>query len=212
MGKFHWRGLTSLLLSFSFLVALVSGLVLWLVHPSQAGGGGGGALLFGLGKGAWKEAHIWVSLLMAVAGILHLCLNWSLYWGYVWQRASKGLNQKRELALAVAITAAVFCVSSLGGGGDPMRRLAMMTASDIARNASQPVEQFVAAMEKEGIAIHNPADSLKEIAEHNQTTPQAVLEVVGRVSPNALRMGPPGGPGGHGGPMGGRGGPPRGDH
>ena len=200
MGKFHGRGLTSLLLSFSFLVALVSGLVLWLVHPSPSDGAGG-ALLFGLGKGAWKQAHIWVSLLMAVAGILHLCLNWSLYWGYVWQRARNRLNQKLELALALAITATVFYVSSLGGGGDPMRRLAMMTANDIARNASQPVEQFVSAMEKEGIAIHNPADSLKEIAEHNQTTPQAVLEVVARVSPNALRMGPPGGPGG----------PPRGD-
>lgn len=207
MSKFHGRGLTSLLLSFSFLVALVSGLVLWLVHPSQSGGAGG-ALLFGLGKGAWKQAHIWVSLLMAASGIMHLCLNWSLYWGYVWQRARRGLNQKLELGLALAITAAVFSVSALGGGGDPMRRLAMMTANDVARSASQPVEQFVRAMEKEGIAIHNPADSLQEIAEHNQTTPQAVLEVVSRVSPSALRMGPPG----HGGPMGGHGGPPRGGH
>ncbi len=194
MGKLRWRGLASLLLSFSFLVALVSGLVLWLVHPSPAAGGG--ALMLGLGKGVWKQAHIYVSLLMAVAAVLHLCLNWSLYCGYLWERAAKRLNQKLELALALAITAAVCYVASLGAGGDPMRRFAMMTARDVAAKAGQPVEKFVAAMEKEGIAIHNPADSLTEIAEHNKTSPKSVLEIVGRVSPDALRMGPPGGPGG----------------
>ena len=143
---------------------------------------------------------------MAASGIMHLCLNWRSTGADVWQRP-ESLNQKLNWASPWPLRLPSSCVR-VGGGGDPMRRLAMMTANDVARSASQPVEQFVRAMEKEGIAIHNPADSLQEIAEHNQTTPQAVLEVVSRVSPSALRMGPPG----HGGPMGGHGGPPRGGH
>ena len=152
-------------------------------------------MMLGLGKGVWKQAHIYVSLLMAVAAVVHLCLNWSLYWGYLWKRATSRPNQKLEFALALAITAVVAYVASLGGGGAPMRRFAMMTPRDIASQSGQPVEKFVEAMEKEKIAIHNPADSLTEIAEHNKTSVKAVLDVVGRVSPDALRIGPSAGPG-----------------
>ena len=51
MAKFHFRGFISLLLSISFLVVVFTGLVLWLSHSPQT---------FGIGKGAWKHAHIFV--------------------------------------------------------------------------------------------------------------------------------------------------------
>jgi len=89
----------------------------------------------GIGKGAWKHAHIFVALLMTVAGIVHLVLNWSVYWSYLWERTARRMNRKWELALALLI---------------------------------------VVALKKEGIAVHDPADSLKEIAEHNKVSTDVV--------------------------------------
>jgi hypothetical protein len=71
MSRFHFRGFVSILLSLAFLVAAATGLVLWLAHAPQT---------LGIGKGVWKQTHIYVSLSMLAAGVLHLCLNWSVYW------------------------------------------------------------------------------------------------------------------------------------
>ena len=187
MFKLNLRGFTSLLLSLSFLVAVVSGLVLWLVHSPQPGG----ALLLGIGKGAWKTAHINVSLLMVIAAVAHLWLNWSIYWSYLWQRAAHRLNQKKELAWALAITVAVACTASLGGHAE-FQRLGAMSPKEIAEKTGQPVDQLVEVLKRGGIAVHDPADSLMEIARHNNVSPGAIIPLL----PQSVLHGM--GPGGRG--------------
>jgi hypothetical protein len=180
MSKFSLRGFTSLLLSISFLLVLTSGLVLWLAHSPQT---------FGIGKGAWKHAHIFVSLLMASAAILHLVLNWSVFWGYLWQRTPGRLNLKRELALAVVVVVVIVSAASLGGHGDMMQRLGAMSLQQVAEMSGQPVGQIVSALKKEGIHVDDPADSLTKIAQHNEVPPQKVCAIVQRQMPG--RGGPP---------------------
>lgn len=189
MFKLHLRGFTSLLLSLSFLVAIVSGLVLWLVHSPQPGG----ALLLGIGKGAWKTAHVNVSLLMVVAAAAHFWLNWSIYRSYLWQRAAHRLNQKKELAWALAITVAVACTASLGGHNE-LQRLGTMSPKEIAQKTGQPLDQIVDVLKQGGIAVHDPADSLLEIARHNNVSPGAIIPLLPQ---SILRGIGPGGPGHH---------------
>jgi hypothetical protein len=171
MSKFNTRGFTSLLLSVSFLVVLVTGLVLWLAHSPQT---------FGIGKGAWKHTHIFVSLLMAAATILHFVLNWSVYRSYLLQRATGRLNQKWELALAVVIVGLVISTASLDGHGDLTQRLGAMNLPQIARMSGQPVDQIVSLLKKEGIHVHDLTDSLAAIAKHNERPPQAVCAIIQR--------------------------------
>lgn len=178
MSNIRFRGFVSLLLSTTFLVAAMTGIVLWLVHSPQ---------FCGLGKGGWKHIHIFTSLLMLTAAALHLWLNWSVYWSYIWERTTQRFNQKRELAMAVAITLAVVLTGFLGDHGD-MMRLASMSLRDIAQQGGKPIEQVVASLKTEGIAVHNPADSLLEIAEHNNASPQAIIVAVCRQVPQ--RPGP----------------------
>jgi hypothetical protein len=169
--KFNLRGFTSLLLSFAFLVVFFTGLVLWLAHSPQT---------FGIGKNVWKHTHIWASLLMSAAAILHFVLNWSVYWGYLWQKTAARLNQKWELALALGIVVAIVGTAAFHPSGEMMQRFAAMNLSEIAKMSGQPVEEIVAILKKEGIEVHDPADSLREIAEHNQVPPQAVVTIVQR--------------------------------
>jgi hypothetical protein len=170
MSKFNLRGFASLLLSFAFPLVLVTGLVLWLSHSPQT---------FGIEKGVWKHTHIWASLLMSAAAILHFVLNWSVYVGYLWQRATSRVNRKWELALALAITIAVVATSAVHGPGDiPMERLLVMNLPQIAKLSGRSVDDMVADLKKQGIEVHDPADSLQEIATHNKVAPTKLMPIV----------------------------------
>jgi hypothetical protein len=171
MSKFNLRGFSSLLLSFAFTIAFATGLVLWLSHSPQ---------ILGIEKGVWKHTHIWASLLMAAAAILHFVLNWSVYWSYLWRKAAGRPNLTWELALALAIIVAIVGTAALHSSDDMMRRFAAMNLAQIARMSGQSVEEIVAVLKKEGVVVHDPADSLREIAEHNNVPPQAVCAIVQR--------------------------------
>jgi hypothetical protein len=170
MSKFSMRSFASLLLSFTFPIALVTGLVLWLAHSPQT---------FGIEKGIWKHTHIWASLVMSAAAILHFVLNWSIYRGYLRQRATAGLNRRWELALALGITLLIVGTAAIHPSDDSMKRLAAMSLSQIATMTEKSVDEIVAVLKKEGIDVHDPTDSLKEIAEHNEVAVQKVAGIIG---------------------------------
>lgn len=180
MPKFNTRGFVSLVLSFSFLVVFVTGLVLWLAHSPQT---------FGIGKGVWKHSHIFASLLMVVAAFWHFALNLSAYWSYLWKRASGGLHHKRELALALVVTVAVVGTAAIDDHGASRQQLDQaMTVQQIAKMSGQSTEKITAVLKKEGIDVRNPVDSLSKIAEYNKKSPQDVVKVVS----GQLRGGPAG--------------------
>jgi hypothetical protein len=176
--KFQFRGFVSILLSLSFVVVVTTGLVLWLAHSPQT---------FGIGKGVWKHTHIFTSLLMLVAGLIHLWLNWSILWSYLWEKASRRLSKPRELALAIAIMALVTVPGFLGGGGE-MPPFARMSVTEIATKAGQTTEGFVASLQKQGIAVHNPADPLTEVAKYNEVPVERLFGVIEQQTPGALRF------------------------
>ncbi|MCE5269250.1 MAG: DUF4405 domain-containing protein [Planctomycetaceae bacterium] len=178
MSRFNTRGFVSLLLSLSFVIAVATGLVLWLTHSPQT---------FGVGRGNWKHIHIFVALLMTVAGAWHLVLNWPVYRSYLWQKCPGRINLKWEVTLAVAITGAVACTTLLEQHGGPSTQLAAMSLQQIAGHAGQPVQKLVAALKGDGIEVHNPADSLREIAEHNKLSAERVCAAVERQVPGGIR-------------------------
>jgi hypothetical protein len=175
MSRFNWRAFVSFVLSLSFPLVLATGLVLWLADSPQT---------FGIGKGVWKHTHIWASLLMSAAAILHFVLNWSVYCGYLWQRAACGRSRKWELALALLVTVAIVATAALDRHDGMMQRLVGMNLPQIAEMSNQSVDQLVARLKKEGIDVHDPADSLREIAEHNKVPPQRLATI--------LQLQPPG--------------------
>jgi hypothetical protein len=176
-SKFQFRGFISILLSLAFVIVVVTGLVLWLSHSPQT---------FGIGKGVWKHTHIFLSLLMLIAGAIHFWLNWPVFCSYLWQKATGRLNQKRELALAVAIVALITIPGLFHDGPGDLQRLGAMNLQQVAQRSGKPVDQIVSVLKQEGIDVHNPADSLLEIAQHNNSAPDALLAVLYRTMPEAM--------------------------
>lgn len=180
MNKFHFRGFISILLSLAFFVVVATGLVLWLSHSPQT---------FGLSKGVWKHSHIFLSLLMLIAGVIHFWLNWAVYWRYLWDGTAKRLNQKREFGLALILVALIAGTAAFDqhGGIGPF---AGMSVEQIASRSGQNVDNLVAGLKKEGVTVHNPADSLREVAEHNKISAEKLFAIVQRQVPELMRRPP----------------------
>ncbi len=98
--KFSFRSFTSLTLFFTFLIVLASGLIMWLVHAQGN--------VFGFSRMTWRNGHIYVSLAMTAAALLHLILNWKPFWRYIWNHAAKRPKHWKEFILALAVSGGIF--------------------------------------------------------------------------------------------------------
>ncbi len=63
----------------TFIPALVSGLVLYLVLPSGGGRGSGSGSYLGIARDQWLNLHNYTSLAFATLIIVHLILHWMYF-------------------------------------------------------------------------------------------------------------------------------------
>ncbi len=104
--KFQKRGFASLLLALSFLVATVSGVVLYLAPRGRTANWTDWSMLM-LGKHEWSAIHVNSCLLLLIAAALHVQLNWAVLCSYGRKMFSGGVQLKQEALLAVLFTVLV---------------------------------------------------------------------------------------------------------
>ena len=102
--RFYVRSWTSFVLALSFVAMTLSGLMLYLGPP------GGEARMtdwrhWGLGRDGWMAQHMTSCAVFVLFGVIHVCFNARVMWGYVRSRASRRFHRKWELVLAVALAA-----------------------------------------------------------------------------------------------------------
>jgi hypothetical protein len=169
--KYYFRGFVSFLLSFTFLVALVTGVFMWIHKP----------ILFSLG--VWKNVHIYVSFLMAVTAIVHFLLNWPAYWGYLKHRMPKR-GQLAEFSAAFLLTTVLCVVLGMNAGGPPKTGGAKLDPKTSLQQIVKDYEKsLVDTLAKQGFKVQNPTDSLSRIAEENQKSPDVLIMLIQRQMP-----------------------------
>jgi len=186
MQKFCFRGFTSIVLGLSFLVATTSGLVLWIGPESSPEASM--PTVFGLGKGFWKSSHIHVSLLLLVAGCVHLYFNWTVFIRHLWDQATRAMTGKRELTAAFCITALTVFTATQGGHGNS-RRLPPVSPKEVAEKTGLQLERILSSMSSDGIRVLDPGATIKEIAEKNSMTPEAVFSSLRKAAPTWMPRG-----------------------
>ncbi len=224
--RFHTRGFVSLLLTGSFLVMLVTGLVLY-VTPQGRVAHWTGWTLAGLGKEQWSAVHIVTTLVFLGSAGFHLYYNWRVFWGYFKSKAKSGFNLQRELALAIAI-----CVATVAGtlwdvppfgtvirwnddikaywdSHSPAAPVPHAEGFSLARLADEinvPADQIVEGLKTAGVTVADPSMSVQAIADENGMTPDELFSLAapdyrGRQLPNGA-FGAAGAGKRHGGGMG----------
>jgi len=200
--KFHWQGFTSLLLTLSFLLMVISGVMLYLSPKGRVANWGNWTLL-GLSKEEWSSVHMTLGLLMAVVAGFHLYFNWSVFVYYFKKKAIQGLHLKKELALAFVVSI-LFVAGTLGGVPPfrsvldfnewikdywegkstkaPLAHAEELTLEQIAEQVGLSLSDVVQALEKKGFTVSNRGATLKSLAEANGVAPSDLYEAIHPVS------------------------------
>jgi len=99
--SFSWRVFTSFGLFLSFLMILISGLILF-IFPARTPG----VMwqLFGLSKPAWQNQHIIYGFAFSILSLCHLFfINWKAFFSYVQSKTKEGLKNPGELLVITAL-------------------------------------------------------------------------------------------------------------
>ena len=212
--KFRNRGFVSLLLALIFLTASVSGVILYLTPRGRTANWSGWTML-GLDKHEWSAVHINACLLLIIVGVIHLILNWGIFWRYIRTKA-EGFNLKLEMAVAVLVTGAVI-VGTLthippftattalndkiknywdqGTAQGPAPHAEEFTLDRFASSVGLSVDDVLDALKKEGIEVEDGAATVGEVAEENGLVPRQVFSAVTKHFPEAAAVAQHGGMG-----------------
>jgi len=177
---FHWRGLTSLVVTLAFLVLATTGVILY-VSPQGRVANWTGWNVWGLSKEEWAAAHTTAALLFLVASGFHIYFNWNTLVCYVVRR--RRLNLKREMIGAAAVVAAVFVgtvvgIPPLSGIADlndrikahwegrseqaPYPHAEASTLADFSEKTGIPLATLVERLARAGITVDDPASQTLE--------------------------------------------------
>ncbi len=193
--KFKFRGFTSLLMFFSFLISLISGIVLY--FPPQ------GKIahwthwtFWGLDKDMWGALHINSSLIFIIIAVLHLYYNWKVLWRYIKKKAELAFNLKLELFIAAVLS--LFIILATLYNIEPFRTIIKwnndiknywaaqaqaqppiphaedFTVVEFCERLNIPIEKFQQQMNRQGWKFDRLEDKIKDISKRNGISPAEI--------------------------------------
>jgi hypothetical protein len=193
--KLNYRSFVSLLTTFSFSTAAVSGLVLY-VSPQGRVAFWQNWTMLGLGKAEWNSLHTLGSLLFAVTSLFHLWFNWKPMVGYLKSRMGSSFEQRRELAAAslvalFVVASAIYGLPPLNGvvsfgdrvkdswakGGDsepPFPHAELLTLKGLTTRQGIDTGTAMNCLERQAIRVRNDQETLQSIARNNGVAPSDV--------------------------------------
>jgi len=196
--RFHYRGLTSFVVTLSFPAMAVSGGVLYAAPRGREANWAGWAWL-DLGREQWVALHLTMCTLFVIASLLHLYFNWRPLWSYVHRQLGHGLYLWKELLLTVVLVAGLSAAAIVGLS--PARQLIearegikaywahtllpapfphaeLLTLEDLQQRAGVSADRLAGSLQNAGVRVDGTSRSILELAEANGTTPAALFAVL----------------------------------
>lgn len=195
----QFRTVVSIVVTWGFLLLAVTGLVLYIQPHGMVAYWTRWSLL-GLGKDHWDGVHVVSGWIFLVAGALHVWLNWKPLLRHLGASAERGWRLRRELLLATAI-----CLLVAAGGlwhvppvgwlldlnaaaksawigqpsdKPPFGHAEMVSLRRLSSQMDFDMDVALAELERRGIDVSSPEQTLDEIARDNDTSPAAIYEII----------------------------------
>ncbi len=111
-ARFSVRAAAVFLVGLAFLGMVVSGAVIYIAPAGRLANALDWSAL-GLARAQWEQLHLTMAVVFLGAGLWHIALHWPVLRNLLWSAAAKSLCHRRELALAVGLTACAVSVAVL---------------------------------------------------------------------------------------------------
>ena len=183
------RKFVSLMLFYSLLVMLVTGVVLFIMPHGRVAYWTGWTLL-GLDKDQWDDLHVIFGFLMLFFGFWHLTLNWRAFVSYF---KGKSFVAATLFTLVCAFGAVMHLppFKNFIDWGESIKRswpkpktmppvphAELLPLSKVAALLKLSPQEAVELLKKQGLKVSSPSETLKQIAKENSTTPARVYELL----------------------------------
>jgi len=201
-----YRAMTSLVVTWSFVVSTVTGVVLYITPEGRIANW---TLweLWGLAKDGWGDLHVIFSILFVIVGVAHLVYNWKPFKTYMTARAAGHVHVKRTVygSLAVAAAFLVLTLAYLPPANWIMDASAAIKRGWVVTPAYEPpfghaedvslagfakrqridLDAALLALNGAGIEVPDNDMALKDLAALNVTTPMAIYHAIKPLEPQA---------------------------
>ncbi len=205
-NRFSWRAFVSLYVTWSSLLLLVSGIILYIAPAGRIAKWTHIGIL-GLEKDQWQALHTIFSFLFIIAGAFHLYYNWKPFISYLKDKFREGLTLRKELYSSTVLALAIFSLtlwnvppfSSVMDLGEyfteswespqnepPVPHAEAMTITKLAKTIQQPVDGLLDRLQQQDIEA-NAEMIVKDIAEKNHLTPAQLYEKMQIQKPGATQ-------------------------
>ena len=200
------RAFVAFVVTWSFLLLTVTGIVLYVVPHGRVANWTFWTL-GGLGKDGWADVHILFGAVFIVAGALHLYFNWKPFKKYLAERVRGHLALKRELVTSLGFTlllllSALFAVppvswlfdlnhaakslwSSAPGQEPPYARAEATPLPVLAQRLGLDADAMREVLTEAGISVDDPNTSLERLARANDTIPAALFALIPKPTPGS---------------------------
>lgn len=204
------RKITSLTLLLSFLVLVLTSIVLYVVPEGRVAYWSDWRWL-GLGKKQWGDIHINAGFLFLAAGCVHLWYNWKPVVAYLSATATARPIVTPALIAALALNLAVLAgtllnlppfssilafghwfkeAAAIKHGEPPYGHAELSSLALLAKRTGLDPAEADANLNRAGIRFADPEQSLLAIARNNSTTPKVVFEAMQSPASNTVSMQP----------------------
>jgi len=201
--KTSYRAMTSLVTTWSFVIATVTGVVLYIVPQGRIAYWVDWKL-WQLTKDGWTDLHVIFSVVFVIVGVAHLVYNWKPFKNYLAERAQNRtgghVHVKRTVYGSLAITAVFFALSifnlppaswifDLGAhfkegwivSADyepPFGHAEDVSLAGFAQRQRIDLKAAIAELDGAGIKVPEQQMKLKDIAALNSITPMDIYMVI----------------------------------
>lgn len=190
--------MTSVLIAVSFIVLVLSGVMLFVSPPGRIANWTDWTLL-GLRKQEWTALHIAFSLLFLVVAIVHVVLNWRPMVSYFRNRMTRRAGFRWEWVVASGVCVLVFAgtrfnvppFSSLLAFNEqvketwdtaeqraPIPHAELLTLAELAKQAGVDVATATSRLQQNGITDITPKIVVSDLAEQNGHSAQQIYEMI----------------------------------
>ncbi|NTU98327.1 MAG: DUF4405 domain-containing protein, partial [Chlorobiaceae bacterium] len=198
---FSWRIFISFGLLLSFLMLLVSGVILYISPPGRVANWTDWRML-GLTKNGWINQHTIFSFTFAILSVFHLFfINWKAFLSYLKTKASRSLKSPLELFVSLSLavlfgfgtyfslqpfSAVIDFGDSVSGSWEkrgeqaPVPHAEAMTLVELARQPGLggDADDLKAKLENAGFTVVSVQETLAAIALRNRTTAEKIYRYI----------------------------------